>query len=177
MVEVQQAANAFIPEYQDYIVHVGKFKQQKRHDILIKAYAKANVEQKLVLVGTGPLMEESKQLVKELNIEDKVIFAGFQKNPYPWIKHAKLMVLSSDFEGLGLVILEAIALGTSVVSTDCPSGPSEVLASVNLSPVREVDILAENIRLALKNPEKYQTTLHTQFYPEIAAQAYLSLNS
>ena len=104
-IDVQQikvAAEEFVPEYQDYIVNVGKFKQQKRHDILIRAYAKANVPQKLVLVGTGKLMERSRQLVKELGIENKVIFAGFQKNPYPFIKHSSLMVVSSDFEGFSI---------------------------------------------------------------------------
>ena len=70
--EVRKTADEYVPAYQDYIVHVGKFKQQKRHDILIRAYAKANVSQKLVLVGTGGLMEASKQLVKDLNI-DKLV--------------------------------------------------------------------------------------------------------
>src|SRR5690606_41148696 len=101
-----------------YIVNVGKFKQQKRHDILIKAYAKANVQEKLVLVGTGELLEASKKLVKDLGIEDKVIFTGFKKNPYPYIKHAKLMVVSSDFEGFSIAILEALALGTPIISTE-----------------------------------------------------------
>ena len=172
---ILQTANEFIPEYQDYIVHVGKFKQQKRHDILIKAYAKANVPQKLVLVGTGELMEVSRKLVKELNIEEKVIFAGFQRNPYPFIKHAKLMVLSSDYEGLGLVILEAVALGTPVISTDCPSGPSEILSALNLSPVGNVDSLGEKINLTLNNPENYCTTLKDEFYPLVAAKNYLTL--
>ena len=72
------------------------------------------------------------QLVKKhqtdiSTIEDKVIFAGFQKNPYPFIKHAKLMVVSSDFEGFSIAILEALALETAIISTDCPSGPNEVL--------------------------------------------------
>ncbi|WHP07363.1 glycosyltransferase [Acinetobacter corruptisaponis] len=172
---ILQTANEFIPEYQDYIVHVGKFKQQKRHDILIKAYAKANVLQKLVLVGTGELMETSKQLVKELNIEDKVIFAGFQKNPYPFIKHAKLMVLSSDFEGLGLVILEAVVLGTPVISTDCPSGPSEILPSINLVQVGDSDLLGKKIQDALSQSENFKINLQKQFFTDVAVKSYVSL--
>jgi glycosyltransferase involved in cell wall biosynthesis len=108
--QVVSTANEYIPEPElngGYIVHVGKFKQQKRHDILLKAYAKANITEKLVLVGTGELLDEAKALVKNLGIENKVIFTGFKKNPYPYMKHAKFMVLSSDFEGLGLVILES----------------------------------------------------------------------
>lgn len=178
VVEVQQAANAFIPEYQDYIVHVGKFKQQKRHDILIKAYAKANVEQKLVLVGTGPLMEESKQLVKELNIEDKVVFAGFQKNPYPFIKHAKLMVVSSDFEGFSIAILEALALNTPIISTDCPSGPNEVLESNHLVPVQDVDALARKIKDVLTlDTAMYTVELDQKFLPIETAKTYIDLTN
>ena len=173
--EVRRTADEFVPEYQDYIVHVGKFKQQKRHDILIKAYAKANVPQKLVLVGTGNLMEASKQLVKDLNIENKVIFAGFQKNPYPFIKHAKFMVLSSDFEGLGLVILEALALDTPVISTDCPSGPSEILVKDALVSVGNVDDLAGKIKIAVQQTDHYMTGLNQKFYPQFAVMRYLEL--
>lgn len=172
---ILQTANEFIPEYQDYIVHVGKFKQQKRHDILIKAYAKANVPQKLVLVGTGELMETSKQLVKELNIEDKVIFAGFQKNPYPFIKHAKLMVVSSDFEGFSIAILEALALGTPIISTDCPSGPNEVLASNHLVPVQDIDALANKVEEALVDTTSYTIEFDQKFLPVQTAREYLDL--
>ena len=173
--EVRKTADEYVPAYQDYIVHVGKFKQQKRHDILIRAYAKANVSQKLVLVGTGGLMEASKQLVKDLNIENKVIFAGFQKNPYPFIKHAKFMVLSSDFEGLGLVILEALALDTPVISTDCPSGPREVLKEHQLVAVGDVDGLTEKIRLASVDSKQYAQPLREEFLIPYAVEKYLNL--
>ena len=61
----------------NYIVHVAKFKEQKRHDILIKAYAKSGVDEQLVLLGQGPLKEKARNLVELLNIQDKVIFAGY----------------------------------------------------------------------------------------------------
>ena len=172
---VRNAANEFIPEYQDYIVNVGKFKQQKRHDILIKAYAKANVPQKLVLVGTGELMETSKQLVKELKIEDKVIFAGFQKNPYPFIKNAKLMVVSSDFEGFSIAILEALALDTPIISTDCPSGPNEVLPSNHLVLVQDIDALANKVEEALVDTTSYTIGFDQKFLPVQTAREYLAL--
>lgn len=174
VVEVQRTAEEFIPEYQDYIVHVGKFKQQKRHDILIQAYAKANVPQKLVLVGTGELMDASKKLVQDLNIADKVIFTGFQKNPYPLIKHARLMVVSSDFEGLGLVILEALALRVPVISTNCPSGPSEILSKENLVVVGDIEALAQKIK-DVQVLASYKTDLKEEFYPEFAVAKYLTL--
>ncbi|WP_074384047.1 glycosyltransferase [Acinetobacter pseudolwoffii] len=174
--QVISTANEYVPEIEGpYIVNVGKFKRQKRHDILIEAYAKANVQEKLVLVGTGELLESSKKLVKSLGIEDKVIFTGFKKNPYPYIKHAKLMVVSSDFEGLGLVILEALALGTPVISTNCPSGPSEILPSINLVPIEDTVKLSIKINYALSDLKKYSTILAPHFFKNYAVKFYLQL--
>ncbi|MDM1341696.1 glycosyltransferase [Acinetobacter pseudolwoffii] len=174
--QVVSTSNEYIPDIEKpYIVNVGKFKQQKRHDILIKAYAKANVQEKLVLVGTGELLEASKKLVKDLGIEDKVIFTGFKKNPYPYMKHAKLMVLSSDFEGLGLVILEALALGTPVISTDCPSGPSEILRSDRLVKLGKISALSDKISLALQQSDNDPITLDRKFLPDYAVSKYLDL--
>ena len=174
--QVISTANEYVPEIEGpYIVNVGKFKQQKRHDILIKAYTKANLQEKLVLVGTGELLESSKKLVKSLGIEDKVIFTGFKKNPYPYIKHAKLMVVSSDFEGLGLVILEALALGTPVISTNCPSGPSEILRSDCLVELGESSALPDKISIALQQSDNDPITLDGKFLPDYAVSKYLDL--
>lgn len=174
--QVVSTANEYIPDIEKpYIVNVGKFKQQKRHDILIKAYAKANVQEKLVLVGTGELLETSKKLVKDLEIEDKVIFTGFKKNPYPYIKHAKLMVVSSDFEGFSIAILEALALGIPIISTDCPSGPSEVLEPQQLVPVRNIDEMAIKIKLATLDPSLFKVNLHQKFFIPQTVDNYLNL--
>ena len=67
------------------------------------------------------------ELVKNLKIEEKVKFLGFQKNPYPWIKKASLFVHSSKFEGLPTVVIEALILEKLIVATDCPTGPKEIL--------------------------------------------------
>ncbi len=175
--QVVSTSNEYIPDIEKpYIVNVGKFKQQKRHDILIKAYAKANVQEKLVLVGTGELLEASKKLVKDLGIEDKVIFTGFKKNPYPYIKHAKLMVVSSDFEGFSIAILEALALGTPIISTDCPSGPSEVLPLHHLTPVQDVDALALKMQQVCKDTSDFNSLLDQKFLIKAAVTAYLNLS-
>lgn len=173
---IQLAANEYMPDIDGpYIVNVGKFKAQKRHDVLVRAYAKANISEKLVLVGTGELLEQTKKLVKELNIEDKVVFAGFKKNPYPYMKHAKFMVLSSDFEGLGLVILESLTLGTPVISTDCPSGPSEILQADNLVAVRNIFELSLKINQILKEVDTYSTELNPSFTLSYAVSEYIGL--
>jgi len=93
----------FIPKYNNYLIHVGKFNNAKRHDILIKAYHHSKIETPLVLVGQGPLQKECEKLVNDLGLNKKVIFAGFKSNPYPLIKNAKLMVFSSEYEGLGKI--------------------------------------------------------------------------
>lgn len=174
--QVVSTANEYVPDIDaPYIVNVGKFKQQKRHDILIKAYAKANIQETLVLVGTGELLEASKKLVKDLGIEDKVVFTGFKKNPYPYIKHAKLMVVSSDFEGFSIAILEALALGTPIISTDCPSGPSEILEQQQLVPVRNIDEMAIKIKLATLDPSLFKVNLHQKFFIPETVDNYLNL--
>lgn len=173
---IQLAANEYMPDIDGpYIVNVGKFKAQKRHDVLVRAYAKANISEKLVLVGTGELLEQTKKLVKELNIEDKVVFAGFKKNPYPYMKHAKFMVLSSDFEGLGLVILESITLGTPVISTDCPSGPSEILPTKNLVHVNDTVSLTNKIIEISNHKVLFSSDLSTHFYIQNATKFYLDI--
>ena len=118
---IQEQANAFVPEYQNYIIHVGSFKDAKRHDLLVKAYAKTDQSMPLLLLGQGKYKNDIEQLVIDLGLEEKVIFLGFQENPFPYIKYAQFKVLTSDWEGCPLVIPEALAIGTPVISTNCPS--------------------------------------------------------
>ena len=172
---IKQKSVEFIPKYNNYLVHVGKFKCQKRHDILIKAYHLSNVKNPLVLVGQGALQKECEALVNDLGLNKKVIFAGFQSNPYPYIKNAKLMVLSSDFEGLGIVILEALALDVPVISTDCESGPREMLPKNNLATVNDIKALANKISDAAKDPSKYSSKVSYDFYLEEVTAHYLNL--
>lgn len=113
----------------DYIIHVGRFHPGKRHDRLIEAYAQSGIQAPLLLLGQGKPEQEAKlkSLAVELNIADRVIFKGFQANPWSWIKHARLLVVSSDSEGFGNVLVEALLLDTPVVSTRCPGGPVEIM--------------------------------------------------
>ena len=167
-----------------YIINVARFSTQKRHDILIKAYAKANIEHKLVLMGTTdkPADEDNlsniKNLINELSLEDQVIFTGFISNPYSWIKNADLFVLSSDLEGLANVLVESLIVNTMVVSTDCPFGPSEVLTgdlSSFLSPVRDIEALSNNILRALNDPVHITEDYIAKFNAKTIAKQYLSL--
>lgn len=164
-------------EIDEYILHVGSFKKQKAHDVLIKAYAKTNMSLPLILLGKGKLFEQTKDLVVSLGLDDKVKFVGFHDNPYPYIKNAKVMILASSFEGFGLVIAEALVLDTPVISTDCPSGPSELLPENNLVPVGDIDALAQKIQAAMQAPKDYSMPFDTKFLPTNIAAQYIELVS
>ena len=101
-----------------YIIHVASFDRMKGHQDLLRAYAKTSRLLPLVLIGKGRLEHEMKQLAIQLGIDNDVKFLGFQKNPYPLMAGAALLVLTSKFEGFGYVIVEAQALKVPVISTD-----------------------------------------------------------
>jgi glycosyltransferase involved in cell wall biosynthesis len=98
---------------------------------------------------------ELEQLVSKLGLEDEVSLPGYIKNPYPYMKNADVFVLSSYYEGLGYVLLEALAVGTPIVSTNCPSGPDEVLEHGKygrLVGVQDANGLASAILATLSEP-------------------------
>ncbi|CAA6819266.1 MAG: Glycosyltransferase involved in cell wall bisynthesis [uncultured Thiotrichaceae bacterium] len=158
-----------------YLIHVGKFKSAKRHDRLIRAYAQSNSPLKLVLVGQGPLMQQTESLVQALNIKHRVIFAGFHANPYPIIAGATAMVLSSDYEGLAMVILEALVLDVPVISTDCPSGPGEILPKNNLVATDNETELAKKIYDVSTTPDLFKITMPEKFTSQVITRQYLGL--
>lgn len=137
-----------------YILHVGRFAAQKRHDLLLAAFARAELPQRLVLLT--PPDEKLVALVAHADLERRVTIADFQANPYPWMADAELLVLCSDHEGLPNVLIEALACGTRVVSTDCPSGPREILGGELaqwLVPCNDAEALARAMRAALAAPK------------------------
>lgn len=111
------------------LLGVGRLGPQKNFALLIRSFAKLrrHREARLVLLGDGSRRSELETLTCELNVQEKVEFLGFERNPYKYMANASLFVLSSKFEGFGIVIVEALACGCPVVSTDCPSGPREIL--------------------------------------------------
>lgn len=149
-----------------FIVSVGRLEEsQKDFTSLLHAYArlvKQGIEERLVLVGDGASRPRLEALAKSLGLGDRVIFAGFQSNPYAWIGQARLMAFSSKMEGLPNVLLEGLAVGQVVVSTDCPTGPREILDDGRaglLVPVGDVEGLAEAIRSGLQDEALRQTLL------------------
>ena len=116
-------------------------------------------------------------LTYELGIADKVIFAGNQHNPYPWMRHARLFVLSARFEGMGIVLFEALACGTPVLSVDCPGGVREILKGELETCLveRSEEALAVGITAALEGPKpEVREQWLDDFRPERVAQAFVT---
>jgi glycosyltransferase involved in cell wall biosynthesis len=158
--EVQEKAQApldhpwFRPGQPPVLLAVGRLQLQKDYPTLIRAFAQVRQTRpvRLLILGEGkerPLLEA---LIKDLGLEQDVSLPGFVMNPYAYMARASLFVLSSRWEGLPTVLIEALCCGTPVVSTDCPSGPREILREGQygqLVPVGEPDVLARAIEAAL----------------------------
>jgi len=140
------------------ILAVGRLVWQKGFDLLLRAFREvlSELDARLILAGEGHERESLQRLAKDLGIAAKVSFVGFQTNPYAFMSKADVFVLSSRYEGLPMVLLEALACGTPVISTDCKSGPREILDNGRcglLVPVRDMKALSEAIVRSLKDSE------------------------
>lgn len=136
-----------------YVAHVGRFTKGKRHDLLLDAYAASGIAHNLVLMTRSS--RELLHLIESRGLSSRVSVVGFQGNPFPWYAAASALILCSDHEGLPNVLIEALASGTPVISTDCPSGPREILQGSFerfLSPVGDVEALAQNLRKVIDVP-------------------------
>jgi len=145
------------PDGAPYIVSVARLDEvQKDHRTLLRAYAelarRGTVAEHLVIVGNGAHREELESLARELGVREWVHFVGQQDNPHPIVAGASLLVLSSKYEGMPMVLLEALAIGKAIVATDCPTGPREILDGGRagaLVPVGNVRAMADAIERLL----------------------------
>lgn len=139
------------------IVVAGRLERQKDFPTLIRAFAQVRGERpcRLLILGDGGGRARLQALSAELGITADVDLPGFQANPYPFLARADLFVLSSRWEGSPNVLTEALALGTPVVATDCPSGPHELLDGGRygpLVPVGDVAALGKAVAATLDQP-------------------------
>jgi len=159
-----------------FVLHAGRFMPQKRHDLLLDAWAAARLPHRLVLLTQpSPALEA---LISSRGLKERVLVAGFRTNPYPWMGAAELLVLSSDREGMPNVLVEALACGTRVVSTDCPSGPREVLRGELarwLVPCGDAGALARTMRAALEAPPPGAGAVPPEFTAAHMAEEYEAL--
>ncbi len=164
------------------VLSVGTLKPQKNHDLLLRAFARVAREHDvhLAILGEGPLRGALEARAAALGVADRVHLPGFDPDPRPWLAHANAFALSSDWEGLPTVLIEALAEGIPVVSTDCPSGPREILrdgAFGALVPPGEEAALARALEGALRDPgpAEPRRARAADFSVDRAVDAYLGL--
>lgn len=138
------------------VISAGRHVPQKGFDTLIESFSRVKDENlRLLILGKGDETESLKEIATNLGIKDRVEFPGFVENPFAYISRADVFVLSSQYEGFGMVLVEALACGCAVVSTNCPSGPEEILKGGEygpLVPVGAVDELTSGIERVLDSP-------------------------
>lgn len=163
------------------IVGIGRLEPQKDFPTLIHAFSRVRRGRpaRLLILGEGQERHALEALVTELGIADDVTLPGFVENPYAYLSRAGVFVLSSIYEGLPTVLIEALALGTPVVSTDCRTGPREILEEGRLGrlvPIRDPDSLAAAIVQTLDDRPAPVPVERLQPYRQAeAASAYLGL--
>jgi glycosyltransferase involved in cell wall biosynthesis len=164
------------------VLGAGQLEIHKDFDTLLHAFSivKKNRPARLVILGEGTERSNLERLALKLGIKDETFMPGFTVNPFKFMASASVFVLSSPSEGLGNVIIEAMACGTPIVSTDCPGGPAEILEwgrYGHLVPVGNPNALAEAINRMLDYPTSRSLLQHgaSRFYSEKIAQDYESL--
>lgn len=139
------------------ILSVGELSWRKDFEMLLRAFARVRTTRhcRLIILGRGKQRARLLALAEELGVAEDVELPGFIPNPYAYMAHADLFAFTSRWEGLGFVLIEALATGTPVVSTDCPSGPREILRNGEygpLVPVGDDRRMAEAILTTLASP-------------------------
>lgn len=162
------------------ILAAGSLKEQKNHLLLIEAISLLNPEldASLVIIGEGSLRGLLEDRVKQLGLQSRIRMPGYMTDPSPYFRAAELFVLSSDYEGFGNVIVEALSAGLPVVSTDCPDGPGEILDDGQfgiLTPCGDARALALAIERSLTSSvnSARQRQRAEEFSEDVAVGQYL----
>ena len=172
------ADEPFSKPFDKYFIHVGTFEERKRHDRLLQAYQLSGVDTPLVLMGKGERRPHIEAMIEEMNLASKVKIIDFQKNPYPYIKAAQALILTSDAEGLPTVLIEALICHTPIISVDCPSGPAEILTTPLdkfLIPMGDINGLAMAITSVDQRRIPVNSNYYQLFSSESVTEEFISL--
>jgi glycosyltransferase involved in cell wall biosynthesis len=147
----------FTPKDGPVVLAVGRLTREKDYPTLVKAFriVRRKINARLIILGEGEERTAIERLIQTEGLANSVSMPGYMENPFSFMRHADVFVLSSKWEGFGMVLAEAMALGTPVVSTDCPGGPAEILAGGRwgkLVPVGDTQSLAHAIIETVRNP-------------------------
>ncbi|WP_295900266.1 glycosyltransferase [uncultured Vibrio sp.] len=162
-----------------YFICVAALELRKGHQQLLEAFAQSGVSDDLLLLGKGAEELNLKEQCKQLGIDKQVHFMGFQKNPYPYIKNAKALLLTSQNEGAPLVLVEALMLNTVIASMDCPSGPKEILGYAKLEKylfdINDVSGFSRCIKELTQYQPQIEHSQYAKFLPENALKQFEGL--
>ena len=163
---IQKAQEGLDEEYGDFICSAGRLITVKGFDFLIKAFNNIAHEHKglkLIILGDGPEKNNLVQLIRQLELEDRVILKGFVENPFPYFKAARLCVVSSIKEGFPNVLLQMMALNNDVVSTLCAGGIEDIKGIIKVKP-GDIDALSEGMNARFKSVTNSRTALDRYLY-------------
>lgn len=165
-----------VPE--EYLLAVGRPVKSKRFDRLMQVYKMSGIQAPLVvMVGTGK-KEKVEKLARRYGLSGRVYTIGYRENPYPYMASAKLLAMTSDYEGFGLVLVESLACGTPVISTDCPSGPAEILTGSlreGLVSLGDDEIYSVRLRELFRQPSAIVPQMIQKFDHQESVAKYLKL--
>jgi len=170
------------PHSPPVIMSVGRLARQKDFPNLVRAFARFRQERdcRLIILGKGPEREEILRVAREQGVEEDVDLPGFSANPYAFLARSSMFVLSSAWEGAPNALVEALAVGTPAVSTNCPSGPEEILEGGRLGPLAPVgdpQALCEAMEKAWRSPldaETLKASARDRYSPSQSAAAYMA---
>jgi len=164
------------------IIGIGRLVKNKNFDHLIEAFdiLREQRECRLVIVGEGPARPDLESRAKESLFSEEILFTGRLENPFPHLRHSSVMVLASSYEGLSNTLIESLAIGTPVVSTDCPYGPREILEDGRygeLVPVKDINSLAAAVNRAIDDPIDRSRLIESanRFKDTDIARSYISV--
>lgn len=151
--------NMLIPysENRSHFVYIGRleFEGDKRVRDLINAFSLVKGDWELTIIGDGEDKVKLQLLAKELGINENINWLGWKSNPWEWIQDATALVLTSDFEGFGMVLVEAMSYGIPCISSNCPTGPTDIIQPNKngwFYTPRQVEELTEIIEMIIKDP-------------------------
>lgn len=163
------------------VIWCGRMSAEKDPLTALEAFRKLSTrrEARLLYVGDGPLRNDVAAYVQRLALEEHVAFTGYVSDPLPYVAHADVLLLSSQREGLPTALIEALALGTRVVSTDCQAGPREILHDGeygSLVPVGDAEAMSRALEHALDNPQPHvPDEALSEYWVETATDHYVHL--
>jgi glycosyltransferase involved in cell wall biosynthesis len=165
-IRAQADSGAPVPIEDPYAVTMGRLVPNKNFGMLIEAFARAGITGKLLILGDGPERDALTQQIEALGLKGRVVMPGFSANPFPTLARADFYVSPSNAEGFPNSLLEAMSVGLPVISTNCPSGPSEVLADLAREQVKSsVTFAPHGILVAPNDPDAMAQALRAMADP------------